>query len=112
MPGSPVDGAKVCSPPKRIQEYYLQNGGESLSPTTSSMPSPSGSTDSTGSAAAISVSTINAVSPVSAPCTVTPTSTEYVLIVSIVVVVETNDVFAPSHHSSPDPVLISVAARN
>ena len=52
MPGSPVDGAKVCSPPKRIQEYYLQNGGESLSPTTSSMPSPSGSTDSTGSAAA------------------------------------------------------------
>ena len=43
-------------------------------PTTSSMPGPAGGTDSTCSGAAISVSTIDAVSPVSAPGTVTPTT--------------------------------------
>ena len=38
------------------------------------MPGPSGCTASTCSAAAINVSTIDVVSPVSAPCTVTPTT--------------------------------------
>ena len=44
-----------------------------LSPTTSSIPGPSGCTASTCAAAVIRVSTSVVVSPVSAPCTVTPT---------------------------------------
>ena len=45
-----------------------------LSPTTSVMPAPAGRTASTCSAAVMSVSTIVVVSPLSAACTVTPTT--------------------------------------